>query len=96
MAGDVDDPMLPRNLLFIMSLVLRGGIRIVYDRSSDAAVVHIIMDPRIGGIVGIEGAYQGAAMIGPETRMTRVYHIRHPDLAVVSFPVSLFSNPLLF
>lgn len=43
--GDVDDPMLSRSLLFIMTLVLRGGIRIVYDRSSDAAVVHIIMNP---------------------------------------------------
>lgn len=43
--GDVDNPMLSRSLLFIMTLVLRGGIRIVYDRSSDAAVVHIIMNP---------------------------------------------------
>lgn len=29
MAGDVDNPMLSRSLLFIMSLVLRGGIRII-------------------------------------------------------------------
>lgn len=34
MAGDVDNPMLPRSLLFIMSLVFRGGIRIIDCRSS--------------------------------------------------------------
>lgn len=33
-AGDVDNPMLPRSLLFIMSLVLRSGIRIIDCRSS--------------------------------------------------------------
>ena len=33
-AGDVDNPMLPRSLLFIMSLVFRGGIRIIDCRSS--------------------------------------------------------------
>lgn len=27
--GNIDDPMLPRSLLFIMSLVLRGSIRII-------------------------------------------------------------------
>ena len=32
--GDVDNPMLSRSLLFIMSLVLRGGIRIIDCRSS--------------------------------------------------------------
>ena len=60
--------MLSRSLLFIMSLVLRCGIRIVYDRSSDAAVVHIIMNPRIGGIFGIEGPYHSTTMVDPETR----------------------------
>lgn len=34
MAGDVDNPMLSRSLLFIMSLVFRGGIRIIDCRSS--------------------------------------------------------------
>lgn len=29
MTGYIDDPMLPRSLLFIMSLVLRGSIRII-------------------------------------------------------------------
>jgi len=48
--GDVDNPMLSRSLLFIMSLVLRCGIRIVYDRSSDAAVFAIVNNPSIGGI----------------------------------------------
>lgn len=33
-AGDVDNPMLSRSLLLIMSLVLRGGIRIIDCRSS--------------------------------------------------------------
>ena len=27
--------------------------------------------------------------------MTRIYHIRHPDLAVISLPVALLGNPLL-
>lgn len=27
--------------------------------------------------------------------MTRVYHVRYPDLAVVGFPVALLGNPLL-
>lgn len=49
-AGDVDNPMLSRSLLFIMSLVLRCGIRIVYDRSSDAAVFAIVNNPSVGGI----------------------------------------------
>ena len=86
--------MLPRNLLFIMSLVLRCGIRIVYDRSSDAAVVHIIMNPRIGGIFGIEGPYHSATMVNQETRMARVYHVRYPDLAVICLPGPLLGNPL--
>lgn len=34
-------------------------------------------------------------MIDPETRMTRVYHVRYPDLAVVGFPVALLGNPFL-
>ncbi len=27
--------------------------------------------------------------------MTRIYHIRHPDLAVIGLPVALLGNPLL-
>ena len=96
MTGDVDDPMLSRSLLFIMSLVLRDGIRIVYDRSSDATAFAVIDNPSVGGIIGIEGAYQSAATIDPETRMTRIHYIRHPDLAVIRLPESLFGNPLLF
>lgn len=92
MTGDVDNPMLSRSLLFIMSLVLRCGIRIVYDRSSDAAVVHIIMNPRIGGIFGIEGSYHSTTMVDPETRMARIHYIRHPDLAVICLPVSLLGT----
>lgn len=34
MTGYIDNPMLSRSLLFIMSLVLRGGIRIIDCRSS--------------------------------------------------------------
>lgn len=34
MTGYIDDPMLPRSLLFIMSLVFRGSIRIIDCRSS--------------------------------------------------------------
>lgn len=33
-AGDVDNPMLSRSLLFIMPLIFRGGIRIIDCRSS--------------------------------------------------------------
>lgn len=48
--GDVDNPMLPRSLLFIMSLVLFRFIGVVYDRSADAAVFAIVNNPSIGGI----------------------------------------------
>lgn len=50
MTGYIDDPMLSRSLLFIMSLVLRCGIRIVYDRSTDTAVFAIVNNPSVGGI----------------------------------------------
>ena len=50
MAGDVDNPMLSRSLLFIMSLVLRGGIRIIYNGSTDTAVFAIVNNPSVGGI----------------------------------------------
>lgn len=49
-AGDVDNPMLSRSLLFIMSLVLRGGIRIIYNGSTDTAVFAIVNNPSVGGI----------------------------------------------
>ena len=49
-AGDVDNPMLPRSLLFIMSLVFRGGIRIIYNGSTDTAVFAIVNNPSVGGI----------------------------------------------
>lgn len=49
-AGDVDNPMLPRSLLFIMSLVLRCGIRIIYNGSTDTAVFAIVNNPSVGGI----------------------------------------------
>ena len=48
--GDVDNPMLSRSLLFIMSLVLRGGIRIIYNGSTDTAVFAIVNNPSVGGI----------------------------------------------
>lgn len=50
MTGYIDDPMLPRSLLFIMSLVLRGGIRIIYNGSTDTAVFPIVNNPSVGGI----------------------------------------------
>lgn len=49
-AGDVDNPMLSRSLLFIMSLVLRCGIRIIYNGSTDTAVFAIVNNPSVGGI----------------------------------------------
>lgn len=49
-AGYIDDPMLPRSLLFIMSLVLRGGIRIIYNGSTDTAVFAIVNNPSVGDI----------------------------------------------
>lgn len=49
-AGDVDNPMLSRSLLFIMSLVLRGGIRIIYNGSTDTAVFAIVNNPSVGSI----------------------------------------------
>ena len=49
-AGDVDNPMLSRSLLLIMTLVLRGGIRIIYNRSTDTAVFAIVNNPSVGGI----------------------------------------------
>lgn len=49
-AGDVDNPMLPRSLLFIMSLILFRFIGVVYDRSAYAAVFAIVNNPSIGGI----------------------------------------------
>lgn len=49
-AGDVDNPMLSRSLLFIMSLVLRGGIRIIYNGSTDTAVFAIVNNPSVGGV----------------------------------------------
>lgn len=48
--GDVDNPMLSRSLLFIMSLVLRGGIRIIYNGSTDTAVFAIVNNPSVGSI----------------------------------------------
>lgn len=50
MTGYIDDPMLSRSLLFIMSLVLRGGIRIIYNGSTDTAVFAIVNNPSVGGI----------------------------------------------
>lgn len=50
MTGYIDDPMLPRSLLFIMTLVLFRFIGVVYDRSADAAVFAIVNNPSIGGI----------------------------------------------
>lgn len=50
MTGYIDDPMLPRSLLFIMSLVLRGGIRIIYNGSTDTAVFAIVNNPSVGCI----------------------------------------------
>lgn len=49
-AGDIDNPMLSRSLLFIMSLILFRFIGVVYDRSADAAVFAIVNNPSIGGI----------------------------------------------
>ncbi|VWL89789.1 Uncharacterised protein [Collinsella aerofaciens] len=51
MAGDVDGPMPSRSLAFIMSLVLRGGMRIIYDRSSDTDVFAVIDNPSVGGTI---------------------------------------------
>lgn len=50
MTGYIDDPMLSRSLLFIMSLILFRFIGVVYDRSADAAVFAIVNNPSIGGI----------------------------------------------
>lgn len=50
MTGYIDDPMLPRSLLFIMSLVLRSGIRIIYNGSTDTAGFAIVNNPSVGSI----------------------------------------------
>ena len=48
--GDVDNPMLSRSLLLIMSLVLFRFIGVVYDRSADATAFTVVNNPSIGGI----------------------------------------------
>lgn len=45
MPGGVDNPVLSRGLLFVVALVLCGGVRVVEQRATAAAVYHIVVDP---------------------------------------------------
>lgn len=94
MAGDVDNPMLSRSLLFIMSLVLRGGIRIIDCRTA----VRMLRIAKSSVSVSVHFGCRSkccVACTADPTFMARINHIRHPDLAVICLPVALLGNPLL-
>ena len=86
--------MLPRSLLFIMSLVFRGSIRIIDCRSSIRVLCITKSSVSVSVHFGCRSKCCVACTADP-TFMARINHIRHPDLAVICLPVALLGNPLL-
>lgn len=92
MPGDVDNPMLPRGLLFVVALVLRGGVGVV-----NVAAVVLTLGPH-GVAMGVEarfGTEDSSADSTNAALVARIDDIGRPYLTVIRLPVALLRNPLL-
>lgn len=86
--------MLSRSLPFIMSLILRGGIRIIDCRTTVRMLRIAKSSVGVSVHFSCRSKCRTACAANPAL-MTRIHYVRHPDLAVICLPVALLGNPFL-
>lgn len=92
MARNVYDPVLPCGLLFVVALVLCGGVGVV-----NVATVVLTLGP-YGVAVGVGisfGIEDGSAGGANAALVTRIDNVWNPYLTVIRLPMALLGHPFL-
>lgn len=93
MPGNIHDPVLPRDLLFVVALVLCGGVGVI-----NVSAVVLTLGPH-GVAMGVEarlGIEDSSAGSTNATLVVRVDNIGHLYLTVLGLPVTLLGYPFFW